>query len=174
MFAKSILSLLVVFVGALRIAAAADKESSGFEQFKKLAGEWVGQEAAGKDLDGKAGKEVHVKYQVTSGGSAVVETLFPGTGEEMVTVIHPDGNDLLLTHYCLLGNQPQMKAPGQLDGKQVAFAFVRATNLASDKDMYMHDATYIFEGPDTLKTIWTHYHDGKPAGKVVFELKRKK
>src|SRR5262245_18931684 len=151
MFTRSILSLVALSAWALNVAGAADNDSSGFEQFKKLTGEWVG-----KEIEGQAGKDVHVKYQVTSGGSAVVETLFPGTGEEMVTVIHPDGKDLLLTHYCLLGNQPQMKAPGKLDGKQVAFAFVRATNLASDKDMYMHDATYSFEGPDTLKTTWTH------------------
>jgi len=172
MFLKTTLALALV--SAWTLAADAADDASAFEQFKKLAGEWVGKEASGQPLDGKAGKEVHVKYQVTAGGSAVIETLFPGGGEEMVTMIHPDGKDLLLTHYCLLGNQPQMKAAGKLDGKEVAFKFVRATNLASDKDMHMHDATYTFEGPDTLKTTWTHYHDGKPTGKVVFELKRKK
>ena len=33
----------------------------------------------------------------------------------------------------------------------------------------MHDATYTFVDKDTLKTEWTHYVDGKPGGKVVFD-----
>jgi hypothetical protein len=169
MLARSFLSLLIVSSCALGIAAAADKDSSAFDQFKKLAGEWTGNE-----IEDSKGKPVHIKYHVTSGGSAVVETYSPGGDEEMVTVIHPDGKDLLLTHYCLLGNQPQMKAPAQLTGNQVAFTFVRATNLASDKDMYMHDVTFTFEGPDSVKAVWTHYHDGKPAGTATFNLKRKK
>jgi hypothetical protein len=139
-----------------------------FEQFKQLAGEWVGKEK------GKGGFEVHVKYKVTAGGSAVVETLFPGTDHEMVTVIHRDGDDLLLTHYCMLGNQPQMKAPGKGDGTKVAFKFVRATNLKSEKEMHMRDATYTFVSKDTLRTEWTHYKDGKAGDRVVFELKRRK
>ena len=29
---------------------------------------------------------------------------------EMITMYHPDGDGLALTHYCMLGNQPRMKA----------------------------------------------------------------
>ena len=55
----------------------------------------------------------------------------------MVTVIHADGNALLLTHYCMIGNQPQMKATPKPGDKKIAFEFVRATNMKSDKDMHM-------------------------------------
>jgi hypothetical protein len=150
--------------------AAEGNKSSRLDLFKQLAGEWVG--TATPQL--KDAKEVHVTYKVTSGGSAVVETLFPGTEHEMVTVIHRDGDDLLLTHYCMLGNQPQMKAPATGDGNKVEFKFVRATNLKSDKDMHMHDVTFTFVDKDTLRTEWTHFKDGKAAGQVVSELKRKK
>jgi hypothetical protein len=143
-------------------------KNAAFEQFKQLAGEWVGKE------QGKGGFDVHVKYKVTAGGSAVVETLFPGTEHEMVTVIHPDGDDLILTHYCMLGNQPQMKASGKAAGNKVEFKFTRATNLKSEKDMHMHDVTFTFVNKDTLRSEWTHYKDGKSAGTVVFELTRKK
>jgi hypothetical protein len=139
-----------------------------FEQFKQIAGTWEG-----KEVEGREGMDVRAVYRVTSGGTAVVETIMPGTDHEMVTVIHPDGGDLLLTHYCMLGNQPQMKAPGSGDGKDVAFKFVRATNLKSADDMHMHDVTYTFVDHDTLRSRWTHYHGGKPSGSVVFELKRK-
>jgi hypothetical protein len=92
----------------------------------------------------------------------------------MVTVIHPDGDALLLTHYCMLGNQPHMKATPKAGDNKVAFEFIKATNLKSDKDMYMRSATFTFVDKDTLKTEWTHYKDGKESGKAVFELKRKK
>ncbi|HEX4130718.1 MAG TPA: hypothetical protein VHZ24_11805 [Pirellulales bacterium] len=139
----------------------------GLDAFKALTGDWVAKQVGGDE------KEFTVNYKVTAGGSAVVETISPGTDHEMVTVIHGDGPDLVLTHYCMLGNQPQMKAPGDGKSKTVAFKFVRATNLGSDKDMYMHDVTYTFVDKDTLRSEWTHYNDGKPSGNVVFELKRK-
>lgn len=140
---------------------------AGLEQFKLLAGDWVGK---GPHEE----KEMIVNYKVTSNGSAVVETIGPGTEHEMVTVIHPDGDDLILTHYCALGNQPKMRAKTKGDDKKVAFEFVGATNMKSDKDMHMHNVTFTFVDKDNIKTDWTHYMDGKDAGAVTFELKRKK
>ena len=142
----------------------------GLEQFKQLAGEWVGKEVKGPN----EGKEVRAIYKVTSAGTAVVETLFPGSDHEMVTVIHPDGDALLLTHYCALGNQPHMKAAGKAEGGKIAFQFVRATNLKSDKDPHMHDVAFTFVDKDTYRSEWTFFKDGKASGTVVFEMKRKK
>jgi hypothetical protein len=174
------IALMLLFASATAVATQGDEKKTdarneggkqaALESFKQLAGEWRGKELSGHN----AGGEVHAIYKVTSGGSAVVETLFPGTEHEMVTVIHPDGNDIILTHYCALGNQPQMRAPGKLDGNQVAFKFVRATNLKSDKDMHMHDVTFTFVDKDTLKSEWVNYMDGKPGPPVVFEMKRQK
>jgi hypothetical protein len=175
---RAVLPLLLVF--AVAAYAAEDKKEArkeagkhaGLEKFKQLAGEWVGKEVQG--LDGEK-KEIHVKYKVTAGGSAVVETIFPGTEHEMVTVIHPDGDDLMLTHYCMLGNQPRMKADGKAKlSDTISFKFTGASNLKSEKDMHMHDVSYTFVDKDTLKTEWTHYMNGEAGGKVVFELKRKK
>jgi hypothetical protein len=178
MIRRVVCPVLVLLVCATTILAGEEKKSeapegnkmSRLELFKQLAGEWVG--TANPQL--KDAHEVRVQYKVTSGGSAVVETLFPGTDHEMVTVIHRDGDDLLLTHYCMLGNQPHMKTAARGDGSKVEFKFVKATNLKSDKDMHMHDVTFTFVNKDTLKTEWTHYKDGKDSGHVVFELKRKK
>jgi len=165
------LPLFILAIASSGIAIADDKKEAGkqsaFEQFKLLAGEWVGK-------GGPDGRDMNVTYKVTSGGSAVIETITPGSDHEMVTLIHPDGDELILTHYCMLGNQPQMKAPGKADGNKVAFKFVKATNLKSDKDLYMHDATFTFVDKDTLKAEWTHFQDGKAAGNMVIELKRKK
>src|SRR5436190_19851536 len=103
--------------------------SPALEKFVQLAGEWTG-----KGMHGDASHDVKIVYKVTSGGSAVVETIDPGGDHEMVTVIHPDGDSLLLTHYCMLGNQPQMRAKPKAGENKVAFDFVKATNLKSDKD----------------------------------------
>ena len=118
--------------------------------------------------------EIRVVYKVTAGGSAVVETIDPGSPHEMVTVIHADGDALALTHYCMFGNQPHMKATPKAGDKTIAFEFVNATNLKSDKDGYMRSAKFTFVDKDTLQTEWTHYQDGKEAGKAVFDLERNK
>jgi hypothetical protein len=81
---------------------AAKVDSPAFEQFKQLAGEWVG----ASDKPGHEGGGA--VFKVTSAGSAVEETMMPGTPYEMVNMIHPDGEDIVLTHYCAEGNQPEM------------------------------------------------------------------
>jgi hypothetical protein len=176
MTARTALPLLILFALAIAPLGGQDKKPAGkeagkhaaFERFKLLAGEWVGK-GPSKEMP-----EIHIRYKVTAGGSAVVETIFPGTDHEMVTVIHPDGADLLLTHYCHLGNQPHMKASGPGDANKVEFKFVRATNLKSEKDKHMHEATYTFVDQDTLRSEWTLYNEGKAAGQLAVELKRKK
>ena len=145
----------------------ASAKHAGLEKFKQLAGEWEGKNAA-------EAKEFRVKYKVTAGGSAVVETIFPDSEHEMMTVIHQDGDDLMLTHYCMLGNQPRMKAEAPGESDTIAFKFTGVSNLKSPDDMHMHDVSYTFVDKDTLKAEWTHYNKGKDTGKVTFELKRKK
>ena len=79
--------------------------NAGLEKMKKLAGTWLA-----ADKDGKPTDQVVSVIKVTAGGSAVHETLFPGQPHEMISVYTADGPDLIMTHYCVLGNQPRMKA----------------------------------------------------------------
>jgi hypothetical protein len=171
-----------LFVGVLALATAAavagdnhhkqaKADSPGFERFKQLAGEWVGK--SDKPEHGGDG-ELKVVFKVTSAGSAVEETMLPGSDHEMINMIHPDGDDIVLTHYCAIGNQPEMKASDKIDGKDVAFKFVRGGNMKSTDETHMHNVTYTFVDKDTLRTKWTNYANGKPAGDMVFEYKRKK
>ena len=64
----------------------APQKNAALDQIKQLAGEWVG-----KGKHGDMEHEARVVYKVTSGETAVVETLDPGGAHEMVTVIHADG-----------------------------------------------------------------------------------
>jgi hypothetical protein len=151
-------------------ASSETGKSCGLDAFKQLAGEWQGKAVHGSG----APEDVRAIYKVTSGGNTVLETIFPGTEHEMISVIHRDGDELVLKHYCMLDNQPEMRASNQLGDKQVAFKFARATNLKSEGDMHMHNATFTFVDNDTLKSEWTHYQGGKASGTVAIELKRVK
>jgi hypothetical protein len=166
---------------ALTVAAyAADKEearpaapakNAGLEKLKKLAGEWVT-----VDDKGNPTKQVVSIFKVTANGSAVHETIFPGTDHEMITVYHRDGADLVLTHYCAMGNQPHLKLdPKSLENKLV-FQFVGGANIDPKKDMHMHEGSITIIDNDTIEWQWVGYKDGKPMEdhKVAMKLARKK
>jgi hypothetical protein len=89
-----------------------------------------------------------------------------------VTLYHPDGASLLMTHYCSMGNQPRMRSKGLEKGK-LDFAYVDATNLASAEQMRMTHLVMSFPDPDHLVEEWT----GKEGAKEHvgrFTLTRKK
>ncbi len=139
-----------------------------FAALKKLAGDWV---QIGKD--GKPTEKLVSSIRVTSGGTAIQETLFPGSDHEMVTLYHLDGDDLVLTHYCMLGNQPRMRAEPGKDVNTIAFKFIGSTNLKSKDDHHMNQATFTIEGKDRFKAVWVSCKEGKACHEVTLDLVRK-
>ena len=159
----------IIFCVALGLSAhgvlAADPATTGarpvpagLDRFKALAGEWVAAE------DGEMAKkgDVVARYAVTASGSAVVETIFPGTAHEMVTVYHADGPDLVLTHYCMEGNQPRMRAK-DTKGARIDFAYDGGTNIDPGRDRHMHTASFDMLGADEIRSEWTELAEGKPV-----------
>ena len=132
--------------------------SAGLERLKKLAGTWV---EAGKD--GQPTDKVVSVIRVTAAGSAVHETLFPGQPQEMVSVYHLDKGELVMTHYCALGNQPRMKADPASPPNKIHFAFAGGTNLDPAKDMHMHEGTLTFVDDDHIEFAGVAWVDGKPS-----------
>src|SRR5262245_32281969 len=103
-----VFTLVGLTVSATAAEKAASVNAQRFAALKGLVGDWV---VLGKD--GKPTDAIVSSFRVTAGGNTVQETLFPGTDKEMVTMYHLDGEDLVLTHYCMLGNQPRLRAePG--------------------------------------------------------------
>src|SRR4051794_32279102 len=151
--------------------AKATSAHPGLERLKKLAGTWV--EA---DKDGKPTDKVVSVVKVTAGGSAVHETLFPGTPMEMISVYHRDGADLVMTHFCMLGNQPRMKADPKSATNKIRFVFAGGTNIDPAKDKHMHEGTLTFVDDDHIEYSGVCYEDGKPAKGpgCGFKLVRKK
>jgi hypothetical protein len=113
---------------------------------------------------------------VTAAGSAVHETLFPGQAHEMVSVYYRDGEDLLMTHYCALGNQPRMKADPKSPPNQLHFLFAGGTNLDPAKDKHMHEGTLLFIDDDHIQWSGVCWEGGKilEGHCPVFKLVRKK
>src|SRR5262245_7059241 len=110
-------------------AAKPDAAARALEQLKSLAGEWIE-----TSPDGHAKGATAVSYRKTAGGSAVLEILFPGTEMEMASVYHLDGKNLVMTHYCMVGNQPRMQARLTEDSKKIVFELVGGSNLDPAKD----------------------------------------
>jgi hypothetical protein len=138
----------------------------GLERLKKLAGTWVA-----ADKDGKPTDKVISVIKVTAAGTAVHETLFPGSPMEMVSVYHRDGSDLVMTHFCMLGNQPRMKADPKAPSNQLHFKFAGGTNLDPAKDKHMHEGTLTFVDDDHIEWSGVCWEGGKPCKDHQCEMK---
>jgi hypothetical protein len=152
---------------------ASNAESSAeaiFDRLKGLEGEW---EAASSSDQVTRGQVVS-RYRLTGGGTALAETIFPGTPMEMLSVYHRDGRQLVMTHYCCMGNQPRMQARAGKNKDEVVFEFAGGTNLDPDRDSHIHGGVIRFVDNDHLQCQWEFYIDGKPGDKHTFDLVRKK
>ena len=140
--------------------------SQELQKMKALAGRWEGTTTTAGKTEPAA-----VEYSVTSGGSAVVEKLFPGTPHEMVSVYHDEGGKLMMTHYCMLGNQPKLALQGVEKG---VFDFELASGNSFDpaKDRHMHSLKLVFEGDQRLTQQWACFTNGQPEHMTSITLKK--
>ena len=144
-------------------AQAADTPDTSLAPLKFLVGEWKG-----TDPDGKAYKTT---YALSSGCTNLTETLTPPDSTPMTTMYYSDGDQLMVTHYCSLNNQPRMRAGGVKEGdKTVTFSFVDATNLKHPTDVHMHQLSIEVKDHDHFTQTWMLSKAGKDVPKVfVFE-----
>ncbi len=112
-----------------------------FEKMKSLVGEWQG-----KSLDGKTAK---VSYTLVSDNSALMEKLAVDGESEMVTMYHPDGDHLMMTHYCSAHNQPRMRSQtAPMEIKNIIFDLVDVTNLPIPDTGHMKKLVLTFVDQD--------------------------
>jgi hypothetical protein len=140
--------------------------SKELQKIKALEGTW-----SGTSVMGEMTHDASVIYAVTAAGSAVVETLHPGSPMEMVSVYHDTDGGLAMTHYCALGNQPYMV---QSDSTKNSITLTLSKDAAIDvgTEEHMHGVTMKFIGKDKLEATWIHYKDGAEAGEVKATLTR--
>jgi hypothetical protein len=166
--------LVGVMVGAPAVAADAPAvdAKAAFERLKTLAGEWKLGETDNHHLK-SVEHDPKIVYKVTANGSALMETYFPGTSHEMLTVYHLDGDELRLTHYCAAKNQPRLKLDKKAStADEYVFAFDGGTNFDPAVDLHMHDGRIKFLKGGKLEAEWTGYIKGKKAESTKFPLSR--
>ena len=147
-------------------AAPAAPTNAGFEKMKNLVGTWVQADEEGKPTD-----TVVSVIKLTAGGSAIHETIFPGQPQEMISVYTVEGDDLVLTHYCMLGNQPRLKANPKSAANQIKFDCAGGANLEPKKDKHMHAATVTIDDADHLHIDGVAWDNGAPAKEMCCGMK---
>ena len=138
-----------------------------FTQLTTLAGSWVGTDPHDKK------KTARVNYKITAGGSTLLETLFPGMPHEMVTTYVGAGKEIRATHYCMLGNQPNLIS-SSVKGTVYHFKYAKTPGINTHKDMYMGELTLTLMGKNHLKQEWVAFEKGKKKMTTVLELSRVK
>ena len=146
--------ILLTMAGSRFMAERPATPAAVFEQFQKLAGKWSGKSTKGWEED--------VTIKSIAGGSVVEFSSFDAhPGEEMRTLMHMDGERLVLTHYCIAQNQPRLAATSiEKGGRQVTFTFQDATNLSSRDKGHMDKVVYRFHDENHFSSQWTWYQDG--------------
>jgi len=135
-----------------------------FDQLKKLEGTWT---SDSKD------HPADVTYKLSAGGSVLVETMAMGNHAEMITMYHADGDALALTHYCVIGNQPRMKASKDQKPGSIKFEGDGGSNMKPE-DKHMHAMTLTFVDADHIRQDWAMYEGGKEQAVHTINLTRNK
>lgn len=145
--------LILTLLVASPLAAITPEESKAlFEKLKTMDGDWSNKSTKGWE------EVEHV--QVIAGGSAIMATSFDAhPNEHMATMIHLDGDRLLLTHYCMAKNQPRLVATSY-DGKSATFEFLDGTGMKSRDVGHMDKVVMKFIDDDHYTSQWTWYAKG--------------
>lgn len=139
-----------------------------FGQFKGLQGTWEG--------ENNRGMRESLDFELIAGGSVLMETshIDYHKGTSMVTMYHLDGDKLLLTHYCVAGNQPRLQATSNSNSRDVDFTFVGGTNIPSRDVGHMDQVKFHFIDKDHYTSRWSFYAKGKESWFEEFTYHRVK
>jgi hypothetical protein len=155
---------------ARELSAARFRFSPELQKIKALAGRWEG--TTFREREGT--NPAVVTYEVTAGGSAVIERLFPGTAREMTTLYHDDSSGrLMATHYCNAANQPRLRLQ-ESDGERLYFVLSPDSDIKVELEGHAHELTLRLGADGSLVHDWLNHYLGKPAAERNIKLTRGK
>ena len=142
-FLPAVLSLAILSFGAVALAdnqeghpaphPPPNVSSPELNRIKALQGKWK----STTSMFGKKNEVVFTEYAVTAGGSAVIETIFPGTPNEMISMYYDDDNGkLAMTHYCMMRNRPHFSLAHSDDDK-IKLDVTKVEGLKSKDEPHM-------------------------------------
>jgi hypothetical protein len=139
----------------LLTASVAQAEPAAFAKLKALVGNW--------EAEVSPGKKVKVSYRLVANDTVLVQTWATTTSKETMTMFHPDGDGVILTHYCFQGNQPRLRFDAKAStDKRLVFTFADVTNLARPEASRMVKLELALDGDSRYTETSTYVEDGKP------------
>jgi hypothetical protein len=125
-----------------------DQSSAELNRIKALAGRW----STTTSMFGKPNEKAFTEFEVTAGGSAVLQKIFPGTPQEMVSVFYDDDQGkLAMTHYCIMRNRPTLTLK-ESKGDTFTMDVTKVEGLKSKDDPSMGAITIRFKDKDHFET----------------------
>lgn len=139
---------------------ASNKTDIAFVLFQSLKGSWEIQ-SEGKKLS------IEMTYDVGSRDSIITEQF----GKEL-SVFYKEGDKLLMTHYCNVGNQPHLKLKDSKKADYFEFETVDVANLIKPEDAHVQKIIYtiIDKKHIDLELVWKI---GKKQESEKYKLTRK-
>lgn len=162
---KKILYLLPFLGAAFPLRGQSPATHEGFEKLKTIAGKWKGTVHSPMGPSG-----VTLEWEEISGGRALMEKLTFDGAPTMVSIYHPDGRQLMMTHYCTSANQPRVRTrqtEWSAASRDFEFFYLDATNVLSSDQMHIEKLTFNLKDDDHLVQKWS---DGKME--VVLTMER--
>ena len=130
------------------------KGSAAFERMKTLVGKW--------SADSPTMGKMNTEFRLIAGDSVIAERFAKDTPMEMLSTYHDVNGQLMMKHYCMLRNQPQMKLT-RSTANSLTFDLTPTLGLNPSKDMHMHGATYTFIDADHFKLEGVSWENGKAS-----------
>jgi hypothetical protein len=140
-----------------------DNSSPELNRIKSLAGRWTGTTS----MFGTPNEQIYIEYEVTAGGSAVLERIFPGTPKEMISVYYDDNKGkLAMTHYCIMRNRPTLKLANST-ADTIKMDVEKVDGLKSKHDPSMGAMSIYFKDKDHIASTCEGRGKGKQHEKPV-------
>jgi hypothetical protein len=169
----SLIRLLLLISGTLGakspMTPAEVQSAAALARLKSLAGEW--------QSVGPKGEHAKLKFEIISGGSAVMERFssdaLPPNSGDMITVYYIDRGELVLTHYCIAKNQPHLRATlYDANTGELNFQFVSGDNMPTGEEGHMHSAKMRFIDDNHFSAEWQYMEGRTPKFKEVSQFTR--
>lgn len=168
---KSLRTILAIIAlsGVCALSAFADgvDQKAAFERLRSLAGDW-----AGRMEDPLAGPPATVRYEVVSGGTAVIERQNTGQSFEAVAVYFLANGKLRATLYSGAGNQPGYRLSKDSTQDLLLLELDGGTGFDADHDGHVRRGEIRFIAPDRIEQRWFHYVGPREQGETHWFLER--
>jgi len=181
----SILSLILVCSGVW----SGTSTLNHYKTLTLLDGDWVlssaDEQEGGATKKGPAAKLIGtdmtaMSFKVIGKGSAVQESLLPGTAKEMVSMYHCNDfkncSQVQAKHYCAKQNQPELILDAaKSNNKLVVMVCDMKTSLCNSAEGHVHEIKHeLSQDNNHLKTTYTIYKDGKHEKDSIYHFNRKR